>query len=72
MDTRLLRQIRSEDARLAELEAEIVRLRNGLSLVMQGAHAYGAAWCKAQARSALFNLDFDAYPETGKPETEPA
>ncbi len=28
---------------------------------------YANPWCKAQARGALNNLDFDEYPDTGKP-----
>jgi hypothetical protein len=59
-----------KDKRIAELEAEVSRLRVGLSTIHQGALTYGAAWCKAQARSTIFRLDFDAYPKTGRPETE--
>jgi hypothetical protein len=64
--------IQEQSTRIAELEAENDRLRDGLSLIEQGAQFYGWAWCKAQARGHMLNLDFDDFPKTGKAETEPA
>ena len=54
-----------------DLRLENQRLRAGLSLIVEAGMAHGPAWCVAQARGFLLDLDFDGYPETGRPETEP-
>jgi hypothetical protein len=66
----MMEEVSEQSGRIADLEAEVSRLRIGLSTIHQGALTYGAAWCKAQARGTIFNLDFDAYPKTGRSETE--
>jgi hypothetical protein len=48
--------------------SEIRRLRNGLNIIAQAGTVHGAAWCVAQAYGYLNDLDFDQYPETGKPQ----
>jgi len=51
---------------------ELERLRRGLQIIIDAGGVHGSAWCIAQARGHLEDLDFDSYPETGKPPvTEP-
>ncbi len=52
---------------LKKLEPEVERLRRGLNIIVQAGTVYGGAWCIAQALGHLHDLDFDTYPETGKP-----
>ncbi len=61
----------SASLREQELEIENMRLRAGLRLIQEAGLVHGPAWCVAQARGHLLDLDYDAYPETGRPETEP-
>lgn len=41
---------------------EVKRLRHGLQLIVDAAIHHGAAWCVAQARGYLEDLDFNQYP----------
>jgi transcription elongation GreA/GreB family factor len=49
------------------MTAENERLRRGLQLVQEAGPIHGGAWCAAQAKGHLEDLDFDEWPETGKP-----
>jgi hypothetical protein len=53
--------------RLAEIETENARLKHGLNIIAQAGLIHGGAWCVAQALGHLHDLDFDTYPETGRP-----
>jgi hypothetical protein len=53
--------------KLSEAENEIERLRAGLNIIAQAGTLHGAAWCVAQAIGYRDNLDFNEFPETGKP-----
>ena len=46
-------------------EFDLHRLRYALALIRDS--DYSNPWCKAQARGVLDGLDFDEFPETGKP-----
>lgn len=48
--------------RIAELEA-------GLQLIREAGAIHGGAWCAAQAHGYLESLDYDMWPDTGKPPT---
>jgi hypothetical protein len=61
-----------QSARIAELEVENLRLATGLKTIIRSGLGHGAAWCVAQARGYLEDLDFDAYPETGRPDGDVA
>lgn len=54
-------------ARVAALESENARLMAGLRIIIENGEQYGTGWCIAQARGYLYDLDFDSYPETGRP-----
>lgn len=47
--------------------ARIAELESGLNTIAQAGTLYGGGWCVAQARGHLESLDFDMWPETGKP-----
>jgi len=51
-----------------EAANEIERLKRGLNIIAQAGSLYGGGWCVAQALGCLNDLDFDAFPETGKSE----
>lgn len=53
------------------LEGENERLRYGLRLIQEAGSVHGGAWCVAQAKGFLEDLDFDQYPETGKAPAQP-
>lgn len=53
--------------RVEQIEAESARFRAGLEIIKEAGAIHGGAWCAAQARGYLEDLDFDMYPETGKP-----
>lgn len=49
-----------------KLESENDRFRAGLQIIIDAGAIHGGAWCVAQARGYLHDLDFDEHPETGK------
>jgi hypothetical protein len=49
------------------LRVENARFKAGLQIIIEAGAAHGAGWCIAQARGHLEDLDFDQWPETGKP-----
>lgn len=51
----------------AYLADERNRFRAGLQIIKEAGAIHGGAWSAAQARGYLEDLDFDMYPETGKP-----
>jgi hypothetical protein len=57
---------------LNEAQRERDRFKAGLEIIMEAGPIHGGVWCKAQARGHLLDLDYDHYPETGRPETEPS
>ena len=51
----------------SELIRENTRLKAGLKIIIDAGATHGAGWCVAQAKGHLEDLDFDMWPETGKP-----
>lgn len=51
----------------ADLAEERDRFRAGLLIIKASGAVHGGAWCTAQARGYLEDLDFDMYPDAGKP-----
>jgi hypothetical protein len=50
-----------------EAADRIEDLERGLNIIAQAGTIYGGAWCVAQALGHIHNLDFDMWPETGRP-----
>ena len=53
-------------AEVVKLKEERDRFRAGLQIIIDAGAIHGGAWCVAQARGYLEDLDFDQYPNTGK------
>lgn len=56
---------------IERLTKERNRYKAGLEIIQEAAPIHGGVWAKIQARGHLLDLDFDMWPETGRPETEP-
>lgn len=50
---------------------EVERLTRGLNIIIQAGALHGGAWCVAQALGHRDDLDFDEWPETGRPPINP-